>query len=92
MNVFRTWLLVSAILFIALIAVGVSSVAQYQAASTAQAKLDCATPWLEKTVNLHDLHLKDQTTTTEESQLELMDQIMNAYSCVTGEKVPEMSH
>lgn len=60
-------------------------VAMDQNASSAQARLDCARLWLEKAMELHELHLKDATTTTNESQIELMNQITRAYECVTGE-------
>ena len=79
----RTWQWLSAILLVLLVLVSALAIAHYQAASTVQAKLDCALPWLEKAMELHDLHLKDPTTTTDESQLELMDQIMKANECVT---------
>lgn len=49
-----------------------------------QSKIDCAIPWLEKAITLHELHMKDPTTTTEQSQMELMDQIKKAYECLTG--------
>lgn len=62
-------------------------VEQLQNASDAQARLDCARFWLEQAMELHDLHLRDPTTATEESQIELMDQIMRAHECVTGENV-----
>jgi hypothetical protein len=62
-------------------------VEQLQNASDAQARLDCARFWLEKAMELHDLHLRDPTTTTDESQIELMNQITRAYECVTGENV-----
>jgi hypothetical protein len=60
---------------------------QVQNASSAQTRLDCARFWLEKAMGLHELHLRDATTTTNESQIELMDQITNAFECVTGENV-----
>ena len=65
---------------------------QYRAAQAAQARLECARPWLAEAMELHDLHLKDPTTTSEQSQLEHMDQITKAYECVTGEKPAEMNH
>lgn len=55
--------------------------------SSAQVRLDCARFWLEKAMELHELHLKDPTTTTNESQIELMNQITRAYECITGESV-----
>ncbi len=62
-------------------------VEQLQNASDAQVRLDCARFWLEQAMELHDLHLRDPTTATEESQIELMDQITRAYECVTGENM-----
>ncbi len=47
-----------------------------------QKKLKCAEEWLKKAVDLHELHMRDPKTTTEESQMELMDQIKKAYECV----------
>ena len=40
-----------------------------------QSKLKRAEQWLKKAVDLHELHMKDPTTTTDASQMELMDQI-----------------
>lgn len=83
------WVPVTAIL--AAVLAGTTLIAALQL-NTAQSKINCATPWLEKAVTLHDLHLKDPTTTTEESQLELMDQIMKAYECLTGKPMTEIKH
>ncbi len=55
-----------------------------------QAKLTCAGQWLKKAIDLHELHMKDPKTTTDASQMELMDQIKKAYGCITGTG-PEMS-
>ncbi len=55
--------------------------------SEVQARLDCAEYWLKKATELHELHLRDASTTTNESQIELMDQITKALECVTGENV-----
>lgn len=60
--------------------------------SDLRAKIDCAVPWLEKAIALHELHMKDPSTTTEQSQLELMDQIKKAYECLTGKPMPRMPH
>lgn len=49
-----------------------------------QSKLKCAEQWLKKAIDLHELHMKNPKTTTDASQLELMDQIKQAYSCITG--------
>ena len=55
-----------------------------------QSKLKCAEQWLKKAIDLHELHMKDPTTTTDASQMELMDQIKKAYGCITGTG-PDMS-
>ena len=55
-----------------------------------QAKLKCAEQWLKKAIDLHELHMKDSTTTTDASQMELMGQIKKAYGCITGTG-PDMS-
>jgi hypothetical protein len=49
-----------------------------------QTKLKCAEQWLKKAIDLHELHMRDTTTTTDASQMELMDQIKQAYGCITG--------
>src|SRR4030042_4246237 len=49
-----------------------------------QSKLKRAEQWLKKAVDLHELHMKDPTTTTDASQMELMDRIKKAYGCITG--------
>ena len=49
-----------------------------------QSKLTCAEQWLKKAIDLHELHMKDPKTTTDASQMELMDQIKKAYGCITG--------
>ncbi len=49
-----------------------------------QPRLKCAEQWLKKAIDLHELHMKDPTTTTDASQMELMDQIKKAYGCITG--------
>ena len=55
-----------------------------------QSKLICAEQWLKKAIDLHELHMKDPTTTTDASQMELMDQIKKAYGCIAGTG-PDMS-
>ncbi len=55
-----------------------------------QSKIKCAEQWLKKAIDLHELHMKDPTTTTDASQMELMDQIKKAYGCITGTG-PDMS-
>ena len=49
-----------------------------------QSKLKCAEQWLKKAIDLHELHMKDPKTTTEASQMELMNQIKKAYGCING--------
>jgi hypothetical protein len=55
-----------------------------------QSKLKCADQWLKKAIDLHELHMKDPTTITDASQMELMDQIKKAYDCIIGTG-PDMS-
>ncbi len=47
-------------------------------------KLKCAEQWLKKAIDLHEVHIKDPKTATEVSQHEMMDQMKNAYECITG--------
>ncbi|MGB9940165.1 hypothetical protein [Methanosarcina sp.] len=56
-------------------------------ASAAQARLACARFWLEQAIEMHEMHLKDPSTATNESQLEMMDQMMMAYECIAGENM-----
>lgn len=56
-----------------------------------QSKINCAVSWLEKAIALHELHMKDPTTTTEPSQMELMDQIKKAHECLTSTQMPGTS-
>ncbi|MDR7665858.1 hypothetical protein RG963_08755 [Methanosarcina sp. Z-7115] len=58
-----------------------------QSASAAQARLDCAQFWLEQAIEMHEMHLKDPSTATNESQLEMMNQMMWAYECIVGENM-----
>lgn len=61
--------------------------------SSSQRDLDCAAFWLKKAIDLHDMHIKDPSTATNESQMEMMDQMMKAYTCLTGENMTEnMTH
>lgn len=57
-----------------------------------QARLRCAEEWLKKAIDLHELHMKDPKTTTEASQMELMNQIKKAYECITGIVTPSKGH
>ncbi len=49
-----------------------------------QARLKCAEEWLKRAIDLYELHMKDPKTTTEASQMELMNQIKKAYECIKG--------
>jgi hypothetical protein len=49
-----------------------------------QSKLACAEQWLTKAIELHEVHMKDPKTATEASQMEMMDQMKQAYGCITG--------
>jgi|GEM_PF-3672555 len=60
--------------------------------ATDQAELDCVRPWLEMAMELHDLHLREPGTATNESQDELMDQISRAHMCITGEDTMRTDH
>jgi hypothetical protein len=64
-----------------------------QNTSMAQMRLDCASFWLQKTIELHDMHIKDPSTSTNESQMEMMGLMMKSYACLTGENMTEnMTH
>lgn len=56
-------------------------------AGLAQARLHCADFWLQKAIEMHELHLKDPGTATEESQMEMMDHMMRAAECIKGQKM-----
>lgn len=58
-----------------------------QNASTAQERLKCADFWLEKAIKLHEMHLKDPSTATNKSQMEMMKQMVYAHECITGKNV-----
>lgn len=47
-------------------------------------KLHCAEQWLKKAIQLHELHMKDTTTATNASQMEMMVQMKKAYECISG--------
>jgi len=54
-----------------------------QSVDDLQAKLKCAEQWLKKAIDLHEVHIKDPKTATEASQMEMMEQMENAYKCIT---------
>lgn len=51
---------------------------------TAQSRLNCADSWLEKAIEIHEMHLEDPGTATDESQMEMMEQMMHAHECIIG--------
>ncbi|MGB9928677.1 MAG: hypothetical protein ACPK85_09770 [Methanosarcina sp.] len=56
--------------------------------SVTQAKLDCATFWIKQAIEVHELHLSDpKEAANESSQMEMMNQMMKAYACLTGENM-----
>jgi len=85
------WVISTTLLAIVVVGLAAYSINQYYALQDLQRREACAVSWLDKAATLHDLHLKDPTTTTKESQLELMDQIMSAYECLSGHK-PKPEH
>ena len=44
--------------------------------ATVQARLNCTDYWLAKAIELHELNMKNPSTATNESQMELMDYLM----------------
>lgn len=58
-----------------------------QNASTAQERLKCADYWLEKSIELHKLHMEDPSTANNKSQMELMKQMVYAHECIIGKNV-----
>jgi hypothetical protein len=64
-----------------------SKMGMNQSDRIAQARMDCADFWLKKAIKLHEVHLKNPSTATEKSQMEMMDQMMLAHQCIKGEKI-----
>lgn len=56
-------------------------------ASSSQANFDCTRLWLEKAIKLHAMHLKNTKSATNESQMEMMDQMTQAKKYLAGEKM-----
>lgn len=50
---------------------------------------DCAIFWLKEAIELHEMHMKEPSTATDESQMELMHLMLKADVCLTGEKITE---
>ena len=63
----------------------VVAITQYRKAAAFEDRLGCVATWLEKAKATHELHMKDRTNTTEDSQRKLVDQIEGAYGCATKE-------
>lgn len=57
-----------------------------------QDKIKCAIEWLKKSIDLHDIHIKDPKTATEDSQIEMMEQMKKAYECLTGTAIAPSKH
>jgi len=58
--------------------------------SLMKANLDCASLWLQKAIKLHEMHLMNPEISTDESNLEMMDQMIQADKYLTGEKTADM--
>lgn len=80
------WFVSATLLAIVVVGLAVYSVNQYYVLQDLRRREECAVSWLDKAATLHDLHLKDPNTTTKESQLELMNQIMSAHECLSGQR------
>lgn len=61
-----------------------------QNTSSAHVNLCCASFWLKEAIELHEMHMKDPSTMTEESQKELMCQMLRADMCITGKSMTTM--
>ena len=55
--------------------------------SSSQANFGYAHLWLKKAIKIHEMHLMNLSTTTEESNMEMMDQMMEAKKYLAGEKM-----
>lgn len=58
-----------------------------QNVSLFQSRLNCTDFWLEKAIELHELHMEDPSTATNESQMELMDCMIHAHECMIGKNI-----
>ena len=56
-----------------------------QDTSSAQLNQHCAVFWLKQAIELHEMHMKYPSTSTRESNMELMCQMLRAHACITGE-------
>jgi len=61
-----------------------------QNTSSAQVNLCCASFWLKQAIELHEMHMKYPSTSTRESNLELMYQMIRAHACITGKNMMAM--
>jgi hypothetical protein len=55
--------------------------------SSSQANIDCAHLWLKKAVKIHKMHLMNPSMATEDSNMEMMDHMMQAKKYLAGEKM-----
>jgi cbb3-type cytochrome oxidase cytochrome c subunit len=55
--------------------------------SSSQANLDYAHLWLKKAMKIHEMHLMNPSKATEESNMKMMDQMMEAKKYLAGEKI-----
>jgi len=49
--------------------------------------MECANYWMKHAMMIHYMHIKNPSTATEESQIEMMYDMMKAYKCMTGENM-----
>jgi hypothetical protein len=55
--------------------------------SSSQANIDCAHLWLKKAIKIHEMHIMNPCTVTEDSNMEMMDQMKEAKKYLAGEKM-----
>lgn len=55
--------------------------------SSDQVRTDCAIFWLKDAIEQHEMHMKDPSTETGESQMELMFEMMKVNTCITGKNM-----
>ena len=82
----RNCVVIVALLGIIAVGLAVYSVNQYYALQDFRRRESCAISWLDKAAALQDLHLKDPSSITKESQSQLRDLIESAYDCLAGRK------
>ncbi|AKB81953.1 hypothetical protein MSBR3_1375 [Methanosarcina barkeri 3] len=55
--------------------------------SLSKANIDCAHLWLKKAIKIHEMHMMNPCTSTEDSNMEMMDQMKEAKKYLAGEKM-----